>query len=262
MTMARSSAPPARKKQPARENMTAAALRKSAVARYLQLASLFRRRIETGEWAVGSQIPTVEALAKQCGVASMTIRQSLDILEAEGLIERFRAKGTFVRERPQRNLWCEVYTDWSGLLLARENARIEILSDARNVALPPSAGDAGVPAPAYRHLRRRHSRDDTSFLLADVYIDEEVCPDIPEEALTSMTSMRLVADLPRHKVIDARQVVTIGAADLETSTELNVALGDAVAKVQRVAISQDGRIILVSDGIYRGDMVKIEVKLR
>ena len=86
---------------------TAAAdtLRKSAVARYLQLASLFRRRIEAGEWKVGSQIPTVEVLSKQFGVATMTIRQALNILEEEQLIERFRAKGTFVRAQPKRNLW-------------------------------------------------------------------------------------------------------------------------------------------------------------
>ena len=40
-------------------NNTAEALRKSSVARYLQLSSLFRRRIETGEWPVDSKIPTV-----------------------------------------------------------------------------------------------------------------------------------------------------------------------------------------------------------
>ena len=115
------------------DNRTAEALRKSSVARYLQLSSLFRRRIETGEWPVDSKIPTVKELADQCGVASMTIRQALDLLEADGLIERFRAKGTFVKKQPQRDLWCKVHTDWTGLLLARENAVIEILSVTSNV---------------------------------------------------------------------------------------------------------------------------------
>ena len=32
-------------------------LNQSAVSRYLQLATLFRRRVETGEWAVGEQFP-------------------------------------------------------------------------------------------------------------------------------------------------------------------------------------------------------------
>ena len=32
-------------------------LDRSAVSRYIQLASLFRRRIETGDWAIGQQTP-------------------------------------------------------------------------------------------------------------------------------------------------------------------------------------------------------------
>src|SRR3954454_779146 len=89
-------------------------LNRSAVSRYIQLATLFRRRIEQGAWRTGAQIPTVDDLAAEYGVARATIRQALDLLEADGLIERFRAKGPFVRAAPNR-LWCEVETDWSGL---------------------------------------------------------------------------------------------------------------------------------------------------
>lgn len=244
------------------QNATVEALQKSNVSRYIQLASLFRQRIESGEWETGTKIPTVKELAEQCGVATMTIRQALDILEEEGLIERFRAKGTFVLERPNRDLWCEVKTDWSGLLIARENATIEILGDERNVPLPRHESSIGMPAPSYRHLRRRHSRDGTPFLLADVYVDERLCSAIPEEAYTTVTAMRLVSDIPGHTVTDANQIVTIGSADLTTATELNISIGEPVAKVQRMAVDQNGEVMLLANGIYRGDMMKIEVKLR
>ncbi|MEJ8474221.1 GntR family transcriptional regulator [Roseibium algae] len=247
---------------PKAENATVKALKKSNVARYIQLASLFRNRIESSEWGVGDKIPNVEALAEQCGVATMTIRQSLDILESEGLIERFRAKGTFVKERPNQDLWCEVKTDWTGLLIARENATIDLLGDEREVQLPNRGGLTGNLAPSYRHLKRRHSRDGVPFLLADIYVDERVCPHIPESAYTEVTAMRLVADIPGQKITDAHQIVTIGAADLETSNELNLSIGDPVAKVQRVVINQVGDLILVANGTYRGDMMKISVKLR
>lgn len=243
-------------------NATITALQKSNVSRYIQLASLFRQKIESGEWHVGERIPTVKELASQCGVATMTIRQSLDILEEEGLIERYRAKGTFVRERPQRDLWCEVRTDWSGMLIARQNAVIEVLSDERDARLPYFEGDIGNPAPSYRHLRRRHSRDGIAFLLGDVFLDERVAANIADEALSRLTSMRLVSDIPGQKVVDAKQIVTIGAADLETSNMLNIPIGAPLAKVQRIAVNQHGDIILFANGLYRGDMMKIEVKLR
>lgn len=244
------------------ENATVKALQKSNVSRYIQLASLFRQRIVSGEWAVGSKIPTVKELSTQCGVATMTIRQSLDIVEKEGLIERFRAKGTFVLEQPKRDLWCEVKTDWSGLLIARDNAVIEILNDKRNVPLPSYQSGIGNPASAYRHLKRKHIRDDTPFLLADVYVDERICKHISEESYTKVTAMRLVADIPGQTIENANQIVTIGAADLNTASELNISIGDPVAKVQRMVVNQHGDIILMANGIYRGDMMKIEVKLR
>ena len=119
-------------------------LDRSAVARYIQLAGLFRRRIEAGDWAIGRQIPTVDDLTTECRVARATVRKALDMLEDEGLIERYRAKGTFVRERPRRELWCEVATDWSGLLAPRDDAVIEVLSDERGVRA------SGPPAPDWR----------------------------------------------------------------------------------------------------------------
>lgn len=244
------------------QNATVQAMDKSNVARYIQLASLFRQRIESGEWDVGARIPTVKELAVQCGVATMTIRQSLDIIENEGLIARYRAKGTFVLERPRRDLWCEVKTDWSGLLIARDDANIEILGDERQVALPKGDDYIGRPAPAYRHLRRRHSRDSSAFLLADIYVDERICPLIPEEAYTTVTAMRLVSELPGQTVTDANQIVTIGSADLDTSSELNIPIGAPIAKVRRMAVNQHGDVILMANGIYRGDMMRIEVKLR
>src|SRR3972149_8551851 len=102
---------------------------RSAIARYIQLASLFRRRIQSGQWNVGQQIPTVEELADECGVARATIRQALDPLEGEGWIQRFRAKGTFVQPQTREQVGCEGATDWSGLLMSRDGAVIELLAD-------------------------------------------------------------------------------------------------------------------------------------
>ena len=100
----------------------------TGVARYVQLATLFQRRIETDQWLEGKQIPTIDQLAAECKVARATVRQALDILERKKLIARYRAKGTFVIKKPQQDVWYEVATDWSGMLMDREGLTIEILS--------------------------------------------------------------------------------------------------------------------------------------
>ena len=234
----------------------------SAIARYIQLATMFRRRIESGQWNLGDQIPTVDELAAQCGVARATVRQALGILESEGLIERFRAKGTFVRRQPQEELWCAVATDWSGLLRPRQSARIEILSERRNVKLDGIAYPVGELAPAYWHLHRRHWREDKPFLLTNVYIDERLAERITREDVETKTALRLINDVPGITVKEAQQTLTVGTADLENAQSLAMALNAPVAFVHRRAVDADGTTVLVAEGIYRGDVVRFDVKLR
>lgn len=237
-------------------------LSRSAVARYIQLATLFRRRIESGQWKVGEQIPVVDSLAAECGVARATIRQALGLLENEGLISRARAKGTFVMHRPQEQLWCEVETDWNGLLSSRQGATIEVLS-SENVKAPLLVPHpVGELAPSYRHLRRRHTREGVPFLLADVYIDQRLTKKIPAAAYSTKTALRLVAAIEGVKITDARQTLTIGSADIETAQLLRVPLNAPVAHVNRSAVDQNGDLILIANGIYRGDLVRVDVKLR
>ena len=237
-------------------------LDQSPVPRYLQLATLFRRRIETGQWKVGDQIPTVDALAEEVGVARATLRQALGVLEGEQLIERFRAKGTFVRRQPKQQLWCAMETNFAGLLRARDGATIEVLSDKRKQIPTNIPHPIGELAPSYRQLRRRHSRDGQPFLLAEVFIDERLIPRIPADAFTKKTALKLVADVAGLVITDAQQTLTIGSADLETAAHLKIPLNAPVAFVQRTAVDRDGYIVLIADGIYRGDLVRLDIKLR
>ena len=115
---------------------SAANLHRSNVSRYIQLSTLFRRRIQSGVWAAGSQIPTIDDLVEETGVARATVRQALGVLESEGLLARFRGKGTFVLEQENDSFWCEVETDWKDLLTGRPGATIEVISNT--VSGPPS----------------------------------------------------------------------------------------------------------------------------
>nr|WP_282571955.1 GntR family transcriptional regulator [Roseomonas acroporae] len=223
---------------------------------------MFRRRIETGAWKLGRQIPTVDELAAECSVARATIRQALDALEADGLIERFRAKGTFVRKAPANRLWCDVEADWNGLLRSREGAEIEILSDTDGLPGDAIPDSIGTKAPRYRHIRRRHWRDGQPFLLADVYLDSRLSPLVTPADLTSKTALRLVSGLKGVQVTDARQTLTIGVADVESADALRLPLNAPVAFVHRAAVDAKGTLVLVADGIYRGDVVRIDLKLK
>lgn len=235
---------------------------RSAIARYIQLATLFRRRIEAGHWPLGSQIPTVDELAVEFGVARATIRQALDFLEEERLIERYRAKGTFVRRSPQEELWCAVDTNWAGLLRPNHDARIEILSNEPDVKLERIAYPIGELAPAYRHLHRRHWRSEKPFLLTDLYIDEALMDRIGTKDIETKTALRLINDVPGLQIANAQQTLTIGTADIETADALAMPLNAPVAFVHRRVVDKAGTLVLAAEGIYRGDVVRFDMKLK
>lgn len=68
---------------------------------YLRIAADLRRRISSGEYGPGDQIPTLPALCREYGgVSETTIRNALRLLAGEGLIETRARAGTRVRPRP------------------------------------------------------------------------------------------------------------------------------------------------------------------
>jgi DNA-binding transcriptional regulator YhcF (GntR family) len=55
-------------------------------------------RIASGEWLPGTKLPSHRELAVEFGVAPMTLRQVLGLLEEQGLVSRQVGRGTFVRQ--------------------------------------------------------------------------------------------------------------------------------------------------------------------
>ena len=68
----------------------------SHVPKYAQIADIFRQRIARGIWAQGLRLPANEELAAEFGVSRVTIRQAVDLLARDGIIEARQGRGTFI----------------------------------------------------------------------------------------------------------------------------------------------------------------------
>src|SRR3989344_545913 len=68
------------------------------LSRYAALAAALRARVVAGEWPPGSALPAGSLLATEHQVALGTMRRALELLVAQGLVERIHGRGTFVRQ--------------------------------------------------------------------------------------------------------------------------------------------------------------------
>jgi GntR family transcriptional regulator len=237
-------------------------LNRSPVARYIQLATLFRSRIASGEWPVNTRIPNVDDLAADFDVARGTMREALGLLEAEGLLERLRAKGTFVRKMPPGGYAHKLAIDWQSLISAHEGAKIDVLEHRVVTELPSFDRTKGVPAPKYQMMRRLHLRDDRPYLVGRFYLEYELFKKGPPLAFRRLPTLPILHKIASNRIARAWQTLTIGMADVEIAGLLRIPLNAPVAKVDRVAVDRDNVILYAGHGVYRGDAISMDIELR
>ena len=68
------------------------------IPRYRQIATIIRRRIESGELQPERPIPSEARIMQEFGVARATARHAVELLRDEGLVVKVPGLGTFVRK--------------------------------------------------------------------------------------------------------------------------------------------------------------------
>ena len=63
---------------------------------YVQIYSIILEKIESGEWPLGTQIPSEDELCRIYDVSKVTVREAIQELAREGYLKRQQGKGTFV----------------------------------------------------------------------------------------------------------------------------------------------------------------------
>ena len=237
-------------------------LSRTGIPLYVQLSTLFRRRIETGAWGVGQQIPTLDDLVAEFGVARETVRRALMMLESQDLLSRQRGRGTFVQNRPTASTWYGVETDWDSLIRSHESTRFDMLSESANVPPPRFAHEIGTPVDNYFYMRRRHWKGDAPYLIGDVFLDPRILTQVPRKTLLNNSTLKILLQIPGLEVAHAQQTLVIGTADTETARLLDVSINAPTAVVHRTFVDDAGDIIAVTAGTYRGESIRLDMKLR
>ncbi len=124
---------------------------KSGIPIYLQIITIMKLKIASGELPPGSQISPVRELAMEAGVNPNTMQRALTQLEQEGLLFTLRTSGRFVTEnqkvlREMRRSLSEQYVGELFETLGRLGmSRSEIIDAVSAYSQAPGADGKAVP---------------------------------------------------------------------------------------------------------------------
>lgn len=131
----------------------------AAQPRYLQLAQTLLNEIESGQYPVGSQLPTEFELCEQFGVSRATAREALKRLVQMGLVVRQPRVGTTVRARNASSAYRQSTAEVGDLLQYAADTTLVIESrETREIAAPEAEMLEASPGETWLHLMgRRHA---------------------------------------------------------------------------------------------------------
>jgi len=230
---------------------------------YQQLATVFRRHIESGTWERGSRIPTLDELTESLGVGRVTVRAALAELAAEGLVTRARGQGSFVTEAPSAGdtAFNIAYT-WNDLVDFGKDTGLEVVTDTADAVLdlPAWCRNEGLEAEQYHRLERVYLRKGVRVCFSVVYLASDIY--LRWEPLFKQRAIATVfGETPELAPARALQTLTIISAGDDTASHLRIAVGSPIAEVIRRVYDPDRRLLYWSRVHFPSRYVRMEFDL-
>ena len=228
----------------------------AVVLKHVQVREYVRELVDALD--PGSPAPSERELVQQFGVARMTVRQALDTLVSEGLLERVPGRGTFVaRSKIDVKVQLSSYTE--------EMTRRGMKSESRTLLARMEAAGPGVAraleideGDKVVHWQRLRMADGLPMCIEDAYLADSIVPEFLEAALP----VSLYAELIRRDLLPTwgEDSVDADSARSDEARLLSIAEGACVLRVARRAFA--GNIAVeVSRSTYRADRYTLWVPL-
>lgn len=227
---------------------------RGGVPLYYQVMRVLKEQIMSGGYPPGGQLPSESDLTETFGVSRVVVRQGLQLLEDEGLIERIKGKGTFVSRDTDRDQTPRL----SGYIedLIRIGLAMEIRTlDLRLVKATGELAqvfDLSEDADLF-FFKRLRMVDGRPFSVIHNYVPYEIGRLISPKELEEYPLMQLI-ETRGGTVIDwASEVFQATAADEEHAELLGIDLMAPVLKMILTAYSASGTAVNLAHVYYRSD---------
>lgn len=205
----------------------------------------------------GEPLPAERDLARDMGVARMTLRRAVDALVEDGRLLRRQGAGTFVA--PHRVDQRLSATSFSQDMRARGMAPGSHTLWARTHGVDSALGarlglDEGHDV---LHVRRLRTADSSPMAVEDLHVPEDLVPGLAGADLENASFYELLERRFGLRIASGTQTAQPCLVTAEDAECLEVAVGDPAFLFERTSRLADGRVVEFVRSVYPGDRYRI-----
>jgi len=227
---------------------------------YQRVAQSLLREIAQGRLRAGDRLPTETELMSAHGVSRVTIRQALEVLRQQGLVERFAGRGSFVSRPRDASVWTlQTVED-----VARAGAETDVrVLSWRLVRVPPVLEGKlpGLGRSAYR-LRGVRRTNHVPLYYEEIYVPVDVGRLLSLDDLRRTTVLELVQAKLGIPLARGVEEMSAAVADRTLARFLAVPAAAPVLILDLVYFDVRDRAVLYVKAVYRADRFTRRNELR
>ncbi len=235
----------------------------SSIPLYIQIMELLEKQIESGEYAVGSRLPSERELAERCAVSRMTARQALRALAQKGLTQSSVGKGTYV-SAPKINQELQALTSFSEDMRQRGlKSSSRVLAATLRPADPEMASRLHLPLGGeIVVLTRVRLADDRPLAVEITHLPHSLCPGVLEHHDFGRESLYAVLRSEYGlTLVWADQLIETRLPDENECRALDLDGKTPILQFTRVTFDEQNQPVEYVRSVYRGDKYQLRTIL-
>ncbi|MEM9045613.1 MAG: GntR family transcriptional regulator [Pseudomonadota bacterium] len=222
-----------------------------------------RDGISNGSYRTGDLLPSENRLGELYNVSRITVRRALDVLAAEGRIQKRSGAGSMVLGPSSEN--SKIAASFTSLLPQLVEIDRQTTAKLLSFGYGPASDSVAEAMGLEKGGRvqtavRVRSSNGQPYSHLTTHVPEQFAVNYGEEDLATQPLFRLL-ERSGVEVASAKQSVTATLAGPDVAEALAVSTGSALLSLQRVVQDANGRGVEYLSALYRPDLFRLEMDL-
>ncbi|MBC6302953.1 GntR family transcriptional regulator [Listeria immobilis] len=236
--------------------------KQSGIPIYIQIQSEIKKKMEDGIWSVGTSIPAERQLAEMFHVSRMTVRQAIQGLVDDNILQRRIGAGTFIAEKKLTER-LEAVTSFTNLMLQEGKVpSTRIVSYGIRPASTQEQEALQLPEDSnVMKIERIRYGDRVPILYEVAAIPEKIASLLTKEDI--MDSLYKAIELKLGQPIgEAEQIMEASLVSEKIAPYLDVKLGSPVMKLRQITMLEDGQPFEFTRSQYVGSRFQFVARIK